>query len=200
MQTAEDAGGAPLIGDSPALDLVGTHHAVRGKPQEAIGSAEELTAWIGQVAPRLALAGTAARGAAAAAADVQRFHDLRAAVRTLAGNLTSGEQPDREAMAVINAAAELAPSWPRVSLTPGGRLVRQVRTAASGIDAVLASLADDAAEILTGERAPLLRACHAPGCTLFFLKNHPRREWCSPACGTRARAARAYRKRTGAQQ
>jgi predicted RNA-binding Zn ribbon-like protein len=36
----------------------------------------------------------------------------------------------------------------------------------------------------------------APGCALFFLKDHPRRERCNPACGNRVRAARAYRKRT----
>jgi len=36
----------------------------------------------------------------------------------------------------------------------------------------------------------------APGCALFFLKDHPRRERCNPACGNRVRAARAYRKQT----
>ena len=42
--------------------------------------------------------------------------------------------------------------------------------------------------------SPQLRACHAPGCVLYFLKDHPRREWCSTACGNRARAARHYRR------
>jgi hypothetical protein len=40
--------------------------------------------------------------------------------------------------------------------------------------------------------AALLRACGAPGCVLMFLKDHPRREWCSNACGNRARQARHY--------
>ncbi|MFI6847287.1 CGNR zinc finger domain-containing protein [Kitasatospora sp. NPDC050467] len=31
-----------------------------------------------------------------------------------------------------------------------------------------------------------------PGCVLYFVKKHPRREWCSAGCGTRARAARHY--------
>jgi predicted RNA-binding Zn ribbon-like protein len=35
-------------------------------------------------------------------------------------------------------------------------------------------------------------ACHAPGCVLYFLKTHPRREWCSVTCGNRVRAARHY--------
>ena len=37
-----------------------------------------------------------------------------------------------------------------------------------------------------------LRTCGAPGCVLMFLKHHPRREWCSNACGNRARQARHY--------
>jgi hypothetical protein len=42
--------------------------------------------------------------------------------------------------------------------------------------------------------SPRLRACQAPGCVLYFVKDHPRREWCSTACGNRARAARHYRR------
>ena len=37
---------------------------------------------------------------------------------------------------------------------------------------------------------------HAPGCVLYFIKDHPRREWCSTACGNRARAARHYARHT----
>ena len=44
---------------------------------------------------------------------------------------------------------------------------------------------------------PQLRACLAPGCVLYFVKDHPRREWCGPACGNRARAARHYRRHRG---
>ena len=40
--------------------------------------------------------------------------------------------------------------------------------------------------------ANLARATHAPGCVLYFVQDHPRREWCSTACGNRARVARHY--------
>ncbi|HEY3005705.1 MAG TPA: CGNR zinc finger domain-containing protein [Kribbellaceae bacterium] len=39
---------------------------------------------------------------------------------------------------------------------------------------------------------PPRRACYAPGRVLYFVTGHPRREWCSTACGNRARAARHY--------
>ena len=38
----------------------------------------------------------------------------------------------------------------------------------------------------------LIRSCPAPGCVLYFLREHPRREWCSTTCGNRVRAARHY--------
>jgi predicted RNA-binding Zn ribbon-like protein len=49
-------------------------------------------------------------------------------------------------------------------------------------------------ELLTGDERPRLRACNAPGCVLYFVKDHPRRQWCSNACGNRARAARHYQR------
>lgn len=58
----------------------------------------------------------------------------------------------------------------------------------------LATITAEAVELFTGERHSRLRACYAPGCVLYFVKDHPRREWCSAACGNRARAARHYRR------
>jgi predicted RNA-binding Zn ribbon-like protein len=51
--------------------------------------------------------------------------------------------------------------------------------------------------LLGGEDAARLRACYAPGCVLYFIKTHPRREWCSVACGNRVRAARHYQRVRG---
>jgi predicted RNA-binding Zn ribbon-like protein len=62
------------------------------------------------------------------------------------------------------------------------------------VAAALSLLAVESIDLLTGAAAGSLRACHAPGCVLYFVKDHPRREWCSTACGNRARAARHYRR------
>ncbi|GGP95002.1 CGNR zinc finger domain-containing protein [Streptosporangium pseudovulgare] len=56
-----------------------------------------------------------------------------------------------------------------------------------------AALASAAIAFLAGPRRELLRACPAPRCVLYFVKEHARQEWCSVACGNRARAARHYR-------
>jgi predicted RNA-binding Zn ribbon-like protein len=58
----------------------------------------------------------------------------------------------------------------------------------------LAELAESAISLFTGPGLAALRACQGPRCVLFYVKNHPRRTWCSPACGNRARAARHQRR------
>ena len=70
--------------------------------------------------------------------------------------------------------------------------VSRTRRKPDPTDVALAALAADAIELLTGPERENLRACGAPGCVLIFLKDHPRRTWCSAACGNRARQARHY--------
>jgi predicted RNA-binding Zn ribbon-like protein len=70
------------------------------------------------------------------------------------------------------------------------RLRQPSRTAER--DIVLATFAADAIRLVTGPQRGELRACGAPGCALMFLKDHPRREWCSNARGNHARQARHY--------
>ncbi|MFI9723979.1 ABATE domain-containing protein [Streptomyces sp. NPDC052396] len=62
----------------------------------------------------------------------------------------------------------------------------------------LAVLAADAADLLTGPDAERLAACGSPPCRRYLLRTHARRHWCSVRCGDRARAARAYARRTQA--
>ncbi|MFH5822949.1 CGNR zinc finger domain-containing protein [Georgenia sp. AZ-5] len=197
MDRAPYVGGAPLLADAVALDLANTHYAVRGRPREGLGSPADVAAWAREIAPRLP--GVDVAGLPHLAVedrDVERFLELRASVRAIAGDLVGGHVPAVSDTAVVNAAADRAPSSPALAITPEGVLTRRSRAAAPLLDQILAGLAGDAVDLFAGERAARLRACQAPGCPLFFLKDHPRREWCSPSCGNRVRAARAYRKRT----
>ncbi|MFF1354312.1 CGNR zinc finger domain-containing protein [Streptomyces sp. NPDC058297] len=59
----------------------------------------------------------------------------------------------------------------------------------------LATLAADAADLLTGPDADRLTGCGSTPCNRYLLR-HGRRHWCSTRCGDRARAARAYARRT----
>ncbi|MFG1750655.1 ABATE domain-containing protein [Streptosporangium sandarakinum] len=84
-----------------------------------------------------------------------------------------------------------APSGLSSSSAPSARNVPAV--AAGDSARARAALASAAIAFLAGPRRELLRACPAPRCVLYFVREHARQEWCSVACGNRARAARHYR-------
>jgi predicted RNA-binding Zn ribbon-like protein len=65
------------------------------------------------------------------------------------------------------------------------------------VEAMLATIAADAVELLGGPQAGRIRECGAPDCALLFvdMSRPGRRRWCSTdGCGNRVRT-KAYRKR-----
>jgi predicted RNA-binding Zn ribbon-like protein len=134
--------------------------------------------------------------------DLKAFRELRQALRDLAGVLTEDTREiakDRDlerAVAGVNRAVRTARHWPQL-LVRDGELLHHNESEGSPALQALASIAAEAIELFTGEDRELLRACYAPGCVLYFVKDHPRREWCSPSCGNRVRAARHYRRNRG---
>ena len=128
---------------------------------------------------------------------------LRNSLRRLAAHNTVDERPTAQSPvteiddAVDTVNAVLA-HRPRTDLAvQGGRLRALDRQRASPCRSALAGLGHEALGLLTGPDAVNLRACNAPHCVLYFVKSHPRREWCSEACGNRVRAARHYRRVRG---
>jgi len=126
----------------------------------------------------------------------EALRGLRDALRVLAADRTGDPRPGAaghaelvaRAVATLNAAAALAPAWPTLV---DGRL--EWASPARGEARAVGQLAAQAVHFLAGD--PELRACLAPGCVLYFVKDHPRRAWCSTACGNRERAARHYARR-----
>ncbi|NRQ38377.1 hypothetical protein HII36_42095 [Nonomuraea sp. NN258] len=111
---------------------------------------------------------------------------VRDAVRALMGGRESADEHVR----VLNEAVRAAPRWPE--LVWGDPPALLSRTARPPVDAALAEVAEQAVLLLSGPDRELVRPCGAPGCVQFFLKEHPRREWCSAGCGNRVRVARHY--------
>jgi predicted RNA-binding Zn ribbon-like protein len=139
--------------------------------------------------------------------DVARARRLRDALRRLAALCTddtrvaaASEVEDIDvAIGEINSLVAVCPPTPRLALLDG-RLIGDTATIGPPVTRALTAVASEAVELFTGADSPQLRACQAPGCVLYFLREHPRREWCSTACGNRARAARHYRRhRRGAR-
>ncbi|MFJ7061299.1 CGNR zinc finger domain-containing protein [Streptomyces griseobrunneus] len=107
--------------------------------------------------------------------------------------------PPAEALAHLNAAAArelVAPQldWP----AEGAPVARLLSAEGDPRVRLVAALARDAVDFLSGPEREQLRACHAPRCVRYFIKSHGRQEWCRPSCGNRARVARHYERTRGA--
>jgi predicted RNA-binding Zn ribbon-like protein len=114
---------------------------------------------------------------------------LREAINRLARPGLQPSPADREEVNRWAARPPLAPQ-----LTADGTLEW---VAARPVEAVLAAVARDAVDLLTGPLAARVRECGAPDCALLFvdLSRPGRRRWCSTeACGNRTRT-KAYRER-----
>jgi predicted RNA-binding Zn ribbon-like protein len=183
-----------------ALDLALTvRHDGDGGVADDLTDPAGLTAWV-RAHPE-ALPDT--EGFTADAARLAAVRELRAAARALfARAVRPGEPspadaarllPEAEAVRRLNEAAARTPTvpvlhWPRAS----GPVVQQ--RPVHGADDLTATLARAVIAFLASPDRDRLRACHAPRCVRYFLKEHPRQEWCKPSCGNRARVARHHQR------
>ncbi|MFG3720706.1 CGNR zinc finger domain-containing protein [Streptomyces massasporeus] len=152
-------------------------------------------------APRSA--GGAGGGSTADAAQLAAVRELRAAVRALfARAVRPGEpspadaarlMPPEEAVRHLNEAAARTPTVPVLDWPEDATPLVHHEAVRTGDD-LTAALAHAVIAFLTGPDRDRLRACHAPRCVRYFLKEHPRQEWCKPSCGNRARVARHHQR------
>ena len=178
----------PLWQEPLAVELHNTIYASGGQARDGIETPDGLRSWLAGIAEWLPEQARAAR-----ATRHSEFLALRAAIREALLAVREGKRVPADALESINRAAELAPTSSHAVQRPAGRVEAKTRFhSADPTDVALAALAADAIELLTGSQRENLRACEAPGCVLVFLKDHPRRTWCSEACGNRARQARHY--------
>ncbi|MFI9150256.1 ABATE domain-containing protein [Streptomyces sp. NPDC053367] len=130
-----------------------------------------------------------------------RMRALRTHVRALFTARVDGSTPPEASLRAVNDALTAMPSAPLLAwdTAQGPRRV-EAHPTDQAVNHALAILAADAADLLTGPDAELLAACGSAPCDRFLLRTHGRRHWCSTRCGDRARAARAYARRTGASE
>ena len=167
-----------------AVAFANTWYAVRGAEREGVGTPSDLSEWLHEHA----LSADADEPA------VGDFLTLRDAIRSLLCATAEGEPLAETDVAAVNSASESVPRWPVLAGTAqSGYGVIEVASA-EPLPAARAHIARDAIALLGGPLREDVRACHAPGCVQYFVKDHPRREWCSAACGNRARVARHYTK------
>ncbi|MEV6283118.1 ABATE domain-containing protein [Kribbella sp. NPDC051770] len=124
--------------------------------------------------------------------DVASTRRIRSAVREVLDAHLAGRRPEATAVEDLNAASSAAPQSVRLD---DGEL--QVRYHVEyGGNAKLAAIARETIELLAdAEQLALLRRCANPECSMLFLAEHKRRQWCvGSICGNRTRVARHYEK------
>jgi predicted RNA-binding Zn ribbon-like protein len=168
----------PLVGGRVALNFVGTLGKRRTEKLERIRTPEDLARWV-------ELAGLGS--ISADAADLEAARVLREALYALT-MAALGQGPLRKAdVELVNSSA--ARETPAPSLAIRSKALRR-RDPQPTASAVLAAVARDGIDLLTGPDAGSIRECEDPTCTLLFVdtsRSH-RRRWCSMnACGARAK-------------
>lgn len=194
---------------SLVLDLALTvRHDGHGGVADDLSGPDGLTTWVREHAAALDTDTDGFTAGAFAADDdaLAAVRALRAAVRALFARAVRPDPPspaDAErllpagmALELLNSAAAAVPTAPRLEW-PEDRdpyAVHRGTGTPDAVTALCASLARAAVDFLAGPDRARLRACHAPRCVRYFLKEHPRQEWCRPSCGNRARVARHQRR------
>jgi predicted RNA-binding Zn ribbon-like protein len=174
-------GGEPLV----ALDLVDTRMLVTDPPQDLIADPATAEAWWRLQSSRLP------DGPPPGLPATQR---LRTAIRDLFDAHLEGRSPRPGSVDDVNAVVAAVPTSLRLSAADGAyREEVRWHTEQSG-NASLAATARGAIDLLADERRlAKLRRCANPNCSMLFLAETTRRQWCTPnICGNRTRVARHY--------
>lgn len=183
----------PVRDEPLAIELHNTLHVVAGAAVDGLADERGLRAWLAAVRDRLP---AEARGA-----DPRRLADfrrLRDAVREVLRAASERRPAPPAAVRALNEASVRSPRSVQLVDRRGDPRVAIDHHGADATDVALGAISVDAIELVAGDRRGDLGSCGAPGCVLMYLRDHPRRAWCSAACGNRARQARHYR-RTHAQ-
>ena len=191
-----------------ALELATTiRHDGRGGVADDLADLRGFTAWVTDRADLLSAELSVDDVSAVAADEEVRLAvvGLRRAVRSLFARAVRAGPPSPadarslldpgDALRALNAAAAAVPRTPRLEWPPDADPTMRYDAARTGAPALLlAALATATITFLAGETSERLRACHAPRCVRYFLQDDPRRSWCSPSCGNRARVARHHQR------
>jgi len=190
-QSGTDPGAVWVLADEPVpVRLMNTIWADRHGVHDALASPADLADWLNEIGADDTVPGITRD-------DLVEARELRDALRRLAATCTGDTRPaagsaTEDPAAAVGALNDLAAALVPPRLELKGDTLEVATPQDRPVAAALADVAIEAMALFTDSAATPLRACFAPGCVLYFVQDHPRREWCSNACGNRARAARHY--------
>jgi predicted RNA-binding Zn ribbon-like protein len=182
-----DSYSGPLREEPLAIELANTIYVSDGVVVDGLAEPISTAAWLAAVRGRLPIGGVGG------GPNQDELRAIRDVVRRVLRATVDQRNPSRVDIEALNAASARGPSSSAVRWRPSGDPEPIVRYHSDRrADIVISAIAADAIGLVAGPARTEIRSCGAPGCVLMFLKDHPRREWCSGACGNRARQARHY--------
>lgn len=181
----------PALAEPLAIELANTLFTTSGRPFDALTTPAALARWLQTNAERIDQAPPRKLGAG----ELERLRELRGLIRALLATVVDGESVPAATLRRLNQLAALTAFTRRLQWPAGEAPKAHLSLSGSSrIDALLALVAQDAIDVLGGSGAGRQRRCEAPGCINYYLKDHPRREWCSSKCGNRVRVGRHYQR------
>ncbi len=182
--------GPLFLGGHPALDFLNTRMRVNGELVDFLRHDEDVLRWLQQAG----FPGAAMGPKRAPASLVGPARTLRETIRSLVEKRKAGKRGDP---AILNRFLAAAQSHAEVVWSkPRSLKIERIRRLATP-EAILAPVAEAAADLLATGDFNLVKRCEDETCVLWFAdhtKSHHRR-WCSnELCGNRHKVA-AYRKR-----
>ncbi|MER6464597.1 CGNR zinc finger domain-containing protein [Streptomyces sp. NPDC001288] len=191
----EQPGPPPAQGEEEHLSLALANSAITlpgGNTVDLLGAPDLANQW-------LAERGLAPVDAGMREMCAAQLRSLREQIRSLFAARAEGLPALPAAVDAVNDAMTRVPTAPLLRWDDRtGPYRAAVHPTTAIVDHALATLAADASDLLTGPDADRLTACGSAPCNRYLLR-YGRRQWCSTRCGDRARAARAYARRTTAQ-
>jgi predicted RNA-binding Zn ribbon-like protein len=181
-------GGEPLV----ALDFADTLMTATDPETDLLAAPAQAAAWW-----RVELA----RLPESAVPDPAAARRLRTAVRDLLDAHLERRAPRPTSIEDVNAAAAAVPTSVRLTADIGDWHAETRWHAEFGGNAALAAIARETIELLSSpDRLGRLRRCANPTCSMLFLAETTRRQWCTAnVCGNRMRVARHYQRTRAAR-
>jgi predicted RNA-binding Zn ribbon-like protein len=187
--------------EPPSSDLwvrfVNTLVFTHGRPTDEVPDADALISWLRRARLLSDRAASAERAHLRddpdeAARRIERFHDLRDLIRTIATEVTATDQVGRDNVRALNHILRHGLHYHQLEVSTDGTQYGLARVG-DRLDQARATIAGTMADFLAGRSVQQLRICANEGCVEIFIDRSPtgRRRWCDMrTCGNQAKAAR----------
>jgi predicted RNA-binding Zn ribbon-like protein len=189
-----------FLAGHPCLDFLNTRPVLKGHTLELLGSFEDFLRWLtrsGRLDSKAA-AEAHKRWAEGPEAErvAERARSFRETLRHMADGIAKGRGVSTEGIAAISSILAENEGTLRLEKSGAGFRTRFAARPSQPI-ALLGTIAEAAANLLSSHDLRLVRRCGNPDCVLYFYdatRNH-RRQWCAMGTCGNLMKVRAFRRR-----